>query len=579
MQVSQDVLQRNSQQELATAIHTLSDAGAGVIHIRTGEINRALAALRLAITVDDAVYKEWDIVNGWRQFDIQSRKNPDVPGDKKVNLVTEIQTPDAARTAAKTQSGDGPFPMQFFVFVQPQYWAENNPAFTHMILHYATELPATDVRVILVTPDAPLPANVSDSVTTVRFNPPGHEELMKSLNGILDDLSEEVALTDEEKNEICFQGAGMSAESFEMYASVAIVEANNARETDDEDLEITSDTIKEGINDGKTAVVNRTDLLELYQVEDMSDVGGLALLKEWVQKRRVCFTEVAAEFGIEAPKGIVFVGPPGTGKSLTAKAVAGVLGVPLIRLDFGKVFQSLVGSSEERIRTALTQVSYMAPCVLFVDEIDKGLGGIGTGGGDSGTSSRVLGTFLTWLNDNQAPVFTMVTANNIDGLPPELMRKGRFDEIFASGFPDYRDRKEIMGIHLRRRGWDIDDIEEDTLDDLLDACNGFAGAEIEAGIKEGLIDAFYADSEIDHAQNLARYIKASYKGTVCLAKAYKTQIQNMTVWAKQNARPAALNRGEPKREEVKTQARARVRQRARKTDAVSKQKANLKRIK
>lgn len=864
MQVSKEVLERNSQQDLAAELHTLSDAGAGVIHIRTNEINRCLASLRLAITVDDAIYNEWDIINGWRKFDVQSRKNPDVVGDTKINLLQELKAPDEARKAAKAgASSDGPSPMQYFVFVQPQFWAENNPALTHWILHYVSELPATDIRIILVTPDMPMPENISGSLTTIRFSPPGHEELMKSLEGILKDLSEEIELTDEEKNEICFSGAGMSAENFEMYASVAIVDANNARQSDDDPLEVTSSDIVKGVNKGKTQIVNQNDLLELYPSEDIQDVGGLDLLKDWMEKRRVCFTEDAMEFGIEPPKGIVLVGPPGcmagdtvveyrrgrrnssreltlrefyykfnglavpgashgratpwrdvtaptylhsivqddegndyvkynrvlgvteagekqlcevglsdgtvlrltdshpistpsgfvpageiqigdqvvmrgsmkpqkgdgrkrrqrgraivnlkyhpngarketdrylytrvnravlvveatmndmdydeyvhalkhnsrlsrtfryipkgyvvhhidedctndsldnlmilakdehdrlhtdetdfnvdyfsyaqvsyvrgsgtemtydvqmdapgnnfaangvfvhnTGKSLVAKAVAGVLSVPLIRLDFGKVFQSLVGSSEERIRTALQHVTYMAPCVLFVDEIDKGLGGIGGGGGDSGTSSRVLGTFLTWLNDCKAPVFTMVTANNISGLPPELMRKGRFDEIFATGFPDFEDRKEILKIHLRRRGWDISSIEEDNLNVLISKTNGRVGAEIEAGVKEGLIDAFYQEKvDIDTADDLVPFIVSAVEGTKSLAEAYSAQIGEMEAWAKQNARAAGYSRDEPKAEEKKAQVRSRVRQRARKSAATKTKSAALRRVK
>lgn len=560
MRVSDEVLNRNSEDQLARAIHAHSDAGAGVIHLRTNEVHRCLDALRLAITVDDAQYREWDIVNGWRAFDIQSRQNPDVAGDSKLNLAQEIKTPDDIRKSLRQDTSEESRPMQFFVFVNTQYWADNNPIFTHMILHYARELPSTDVRVILVTPDSPLPEAIADSVVTVRFSPPGHGELRKYLDGILSDLSDEIALTEEEKDHICYAGAGMTQEAFEMYASIAIVEANNGR-GGDESINVTSNDIMGGVNEGKTAVVNRNDLLELYQIEDMSDVGGLDLLKEWIDKRRNCYTEEATEFGISAPKGIVFVGPPGTGKSLTAKAVAGVLGVPLIRLDFGRVFNSLVGSSEERIRQALRQVTYMAPCVLFIDEIDKGLGGIGGGGGDSGTSSRVLGTFLTWLNDNKAPVFTMVTANNIHGLPPELMRRGRFDDIFASSFPDEVDRREILSIHLRKRGWDIGDFDEEDITAVVEHSNGYSGAEIESAVEEGLIDGFGADETRDTFH--LGYIIDAIKSMIPLSQSYNDQIQAMTAWAKGHARPASQDRGDKKVTDIAT-AKRRVRTRARK---------------
>lgn len=568
MRVSNDVLDRNSDEELGDDIHSLSDAGAAVIHVRTSEVSRCLDALRTAITVDEARYREWDVVNGWREFDIQNRQSPNVTGDKKVNFAQEIRTPEETRKSVTTNPDHSTPPesargssMQYFVFVNPQYWVENNPVFAHMVLHYAKELPSTDIRVIIVTPDVPLPEAVSDSLVTVRFNPPGHAELREYLDEILGELSEEINLSDEEKDRICFSGAGMSQEAFEMYASIAIVEASK-EQGEEESLSVTADDILAGVNTGKTAIVNRNDLLELYPGEDMKDVGGLDLLKEWINKRKDCFTEEAVEFGIRPPKGIVFVGPPGTGKSLAAKAVAKELGVPLIRLDFGKVFNRLVGSSEERIRTALRQVSYMAPCVLFVDEIDKGLGGIGGGGGDSGTSSRVLGTFLTWLNDNQAPVFTMVTANNITGLPPELMRRGRFDDIFASGLPSYDDRRDILEIHLRKRGWSLKKLDGNDLEEFLHHTNGFSGAEIEAAVAEGLIDG-YSDGATKKTFD-ASYILRAAQGLNPLSSAYKVEILAMTTWAEGHARAASTKKNEPSKKVTNIAAKQRIRQRSRK---------------
>lgn len=564
-------MDRDSEQELSSQIHILSDAGAGVIHLRTNELNRTLSALRLAVTIDEGRYREWDVVHGWREFDIQNRQNPDVNGDGQINFPQEYRRVDTARqeaVAAAVSSGassESPAAssLQYYVFVNPQYWMEKNPTFMHLTEHYTKELPGSDMRVILVTPDTPLPEGVTDSVVTVTMAPPGHVELRKYLDGIFDDLSDDIVLTEEEKDQICHTGAGMTQESFEMHASVAIVKANNGSEEEEEEgVDFTSDDIIDGVNQGKTAIVNRNDLLELYPVEDMDDVGGLDHLKTWIDKRRVCFTDEAVEFGIESPKGLVFVGPPGTGKSLIAKAVAGTLRVPLIRLDFGKVFNSLVGSSEERMRMALTQVSYMAPCVLFIDEIDKGLGGIGGGGGDSGTSSRVLGTFLTWLQDNKTPVFTMVTANNIRGLPPELMRRGRIDEIFASSLPDHVDRRTILGIHLRKRGWDVEEFDQDTVDLMVEASNGHSGAEIEAAVRDGLVDAFSAGVKKDDGGPVMDHILSASQELRPLALAYKEEIAAMTVWAKENARAASKSRKTDKKAKEHSEARRRVRTRA-----------------
>jgi SpoVK/Ycf46/Vps4 family AAA+-type ATPase len=238
---------------------------------------------------------------------------------------------------------------------------------------------------------------------------------------------------------------------------------------------------------------------------------------------------------------MVFVGPPGTGKSLSAKAVASEFGVPLLRFDFGRVFNSLVGSSEQRMRQALKAVESMSPCVLFCDEIDKGLAGLG-GSGDSGTSQRVFGTFLTWLQENKAPVFTMITANNIWQMPPEMMRRGRFDAIFASSLPNDQERIDILKIHLDKVG-KLDILpstkrtQRTALAGFLAASNGYVGSEIESAVQDGLIEAFYKEETftIDHVTDALREM-------VPLSTSYKIPIVAMVMWAQQNATPAGLKK-------------------------------------
>lgn len=290
--------------------------------------------------------------------------------------------------------------------------------------------------------------------------------------------------------------------------------------------------LREGIAQGKTEVVKNSDILELFPTENMGNVGGLENLKEWVAMRRDCYSEEAKEFGIEPPKGIVLVGPPGTGKSLVAKAVASELGVPLVRLDFGRVFSSFVGSSEQRMRQALRMVESMAPIVLFCDEIDKGLGGIG-GSGDSGTSSRVLGSFLTWLQECKKPVFVMVTANNVTGLPPEMLRRGRFDAIFSTNMPTPTERREVLRIHLARRGRDIKDFSRTDVDAIVQASDGYLPAEIESAVKDGLVSAFSRGEEFTLDD-----VSKALSSMVPLSRAFAAQIQAMSEWAANNATPA-----------------------------------------
>ena len=527
MQVNAATLNRHSEEDFAKELLRFSDAGAGIIHVRTSEILRATIALRKAILVGDNPMKEWDIVHGWRQFDIEHMYTSNLAGDKNIQFFDELEKPMAAIEDAVAE---GKF--SYFVYVSPQYWLDNSPISNHWLHMYSHLLPSTQVRVILLTPDEALPEVVVDTAVTLRFEAPGYNELSETLDEVLAGVEEGVVdIDDEQKQRICYTAAGMPKEEFEMYTALSIVRGSADDET------VTGDTILAGVAEGKTTIVNQNDLLELYHSEDMSHVGGMANLKDWIRKRKNCYGEEAAAYGISPPKGIVFVGPPGTGKSLTAKAVGSELGIPIVRLDFGRVFNSLVGKSEERVRQALRMVEIMAPCVLFVDEIDKGLGGIASGGGgDSGTSNRVLGTFLTWLQDNQSPVFTMVTANNVDGLPPELLRKGRFDEIFASGLPGDNERRDILEIHLRKRGYDIDRYGDKAIAASIEACKGFVGSEIEQAVEDGLTNAF--DANVPKEKFSLKFVREALEQTHPLAKAHEAAIGMMTLWAQQNARAA-----------------------------------------
>jgi len=205
--------------------------------------------------------------------------------------------------------------------------------------------------------------------------------------------------------------------------------------------------------------------------------------------RERAFGQSARDYGLPAPKGIALVGIPGTGKSLTAKMIGGLWHMPLLRLDVGALFGSLVGESEERARRALRLAETIAPCVVWIDEMEKALA---HGGNDSGTSTRVFGTILTWMQEKTAPCFVVATANDISRLPPELLRKGRFDEIFFLDLPTLEERREIMAVHLRKRRRLPRDYD---LDQLAAASEGYVGAEIEQAIVEAMTVAFYEERE------------------------------------------------------------------------------------
>lgn len=248
------------------------------------------------------------------------------------------------------------------------------------------------------------------------------------------------------------------------------------------------------VMDEKRQVVRKSGLLEFVDVDiDLDAVGGLGNLKNWLSKRNGSWLADAREYGIPPPRGILMTGVPGCGKSLTAKAIAAAWEMPLLRMDVGKVFAGLVGSSEQNMRSVIRAAEAAAPCVLWIDEIEKGFG-MSSGGGDSGTSGRVFGSFLTWMQEKTAPVFVIATANNADRLPAELLRKGRFDEIFFIDLPTAPERRAIWTVHLQNRLRNSKaaglDVSETLLADLVAESEGYSGAEIEQAVLAGLFEAF-----------------------------------------------------------------------------------------
>lgn len=525
MDINSSDANRDSVEEFSKKFYTLLDAGAGVIQVRTHEVLRAALEIRKLGIADGFEVREWDIVNGFRTFDEHSHGSLVGTGDGNLDVVGAFTAPlDQLRDKGQQSI------KRYYVYVNMHPFMDS-PAIQQLVTLYSYTLPASNTPVIIITPDIPLTVE-NETILSLYFDPPGFKELRASLETVIEqvkeDFSEGIDLGEDDISRICFVGAGMTKNAFDMYASLAVVEAGRQGRTS-----ITAEEIATGVAIGKTEVVNQSEVLELYPPTDINNVGGLDNLKDWIKKRKGCYSDEAREFGIEPPKGIVLVGVPGTGKSLVAKAVASEFGIPLVRLDFGRVFNSLVGASESRMRQALRQVENMAPVVLFADEIDKGLGGIGSGG-DSGVSSRVLGSFLTWLQDCKKPVFVMVTANNVTGLPPEMLRRGRFDAIFSTTMPSPYERREVLRIHLKLRGRDIDDFDAEEVESLIRLLDGYVPAEIESVVKDALVDAFSNDEDltIDHIADATRAM-------VPLSRAFKEQIARMAEWAENNATPAS----------------------------------------
>ena len=289
--------------------------------------------------------------------------------------------------------------------------------------------------------------------------------------------------------------------------------------------------IEEAILHEKQRLVGKSDVLEFHPLADgLDSVGGLDALKQWLAERKKAFSQEARDYGLPAPKGILLIGVQGCGKSLTAKVVGRHWGLPLLRLDMGNVFDGR-RSPEEALRAALKTCDAIAPCVLWMDEIEKGFA---TGQSDDGRASRVLGTLLTWQQEKESPVFVVATANDVQALPPELLRKGRFDEIFFVDLPQPHERRDILRIHLEMRDLDVDD---EAIDELVEQTEYFSGAELEQIVVSAMYAAFAEDRQIEQDDLLY-----AARETVPLYRTYEEMIKGLREWAHERARPASRQR-------------------------------------
>lgn len=286
----------------------------------------------------------------------------------------------------------------------------------------------------------------------------------------------------------------------------------------------------------KKHIIRKSGILEFYETNlGLNSVGGLPELKAWLQKREYSFTEKARAFGLPAPKGILLLGVPGCGKSLSAKAIAQAWQMPLLRLDVGKVFGSLVGSSEENMRRAIQTAEAVAPAIMWLDELEKGFSGTkSSGSSDGGTTARVFATFLTWLQEKESPVFVIATANDVSQLPPELLRKGRFDEIFFVDLPNRDERAKILEIHLKRRGRDASNFD---LRKLVEASAGYSGSELEEVIVTALYNAY--DEGHGETDITTESVVLAMDEVIPLSQTMRERLAGMREWAKSRARRAS----------------------------------------
>jgi SpoVK/Ycf46/Vps4 family AAA+-type ATPase len=402
-----------------------------------------------------------------------------------------------------------------------------DPNVVRRLREVAFSLHSSNKTVILLGPVLKIPVELEKEVTVVDFDLPNAAQLESMIQEKIEVLRCNEKITVEldrrQRGRLVRACQGLTENEAQDAVAKAVIQAGGRLDGD----------AVEAVTAEKQQIIRKSGLLEFYASEEsLTNVGGLATLKEWLRKRVRAFSDEARAFGLPEPKGILLVGVQGCGKSLVAKAVANSWRLPLLRLDVGRLFASLVGSSEENLRSAIKVAESIAPVVLWVDEVEKGFSGVGSSNvSDAGTAARVFGSFITWLQEKEKPVFVISTANDVSQLPPELVRKGRFDEIFFVDLPDATERSEIWKIHLTKRNRDPTQFDLST---LAMASDGLSGAEIEQAVVAGLYEAFDKNRPLAMGDLLE-----VLQETVPLSQMMAEEIEALRQWARQRARQAS----------------------------------------
>jgi SpoVK/Ycf46/Vps4 family AAA+-type ATPase len=453
------------------------------------EASIAQAAKRLG---DRAVYI-WDFVDGYQG-------NPNDEGFGRRNPLQALEFVDKVAESAAS------------IFILRDFHRFlDDISISRKLRNLSRRLKSQPKNIVILSPQVAVPAELAEVLTVVEFPLPNASEIKAEIQRLLSATAQ--SLSDKVLDELVRSAQGLSLERIRRVLARGIASHG---EIQPEDVEL--------ILEEKRQSIRQTQILEFYPTtERISDIGGLDNLKDWLLRRGGAFTERARQYGLPHPRGLLLVGIQGTGKSLTAKAIAHHWHLPLLRLDVGRLFGGLVGESESRTRQMIQLAEALAPCILWIDEIDKAFSGIDSKG-DAGTTSRVFGTFINWLAEKKSPVFVVATANNIQSLPPEMLRKGRFDEIFFVGLPSQEERRAIFELHLSRlrphnlKSYDLDRVAYETPD--------FSGAEIEQTLIEAMHIGFSQNRDFTTDD-----ILESASQIIPLARTAQEQIQFLQNWA------------------------------------------------
>ncbi|XGV95216.1 MAG: AAA family ATPase [Leptolyngbya sp. BL-A-14] len=396
--------------------------------------------------------------------------------------------------------------------------SDRNAPVVREIKNLAKDLKRTRKALVLVSQTLTLPTELTEEATVIDFPLPNAQEIDHYISQLV--VPEKLKVTGLAREQLIKACQGLSWTRIQRVLAKALAAKQQVTEAD-----------IGGVLEAKQQAIRQTGILEFFTVrESLKSVGGLENLKQWVRMRQDVFTEEARRYGIRNPKGVLLVGIQGTGKSLSAKTIAHEWRLPLLRLDTGRLFGGIVGESESRVRQMIQLAEAIAPCVLWIDEIDKAFGNITSGSdGDSGTSRRVFGSLITWMQEKTRPVFIVATANNVQILPAELLRKGRFDEIFFLNLPTEQERQEIFKVHVQRLR--PTRLREFDIGLLARQARNFSGAEIEQVIIDAMHQAFGRGRNGQRQDFTTEDIVRSIEETVPLAAIARDQIESLKQWA------------------------------------------------
>ncbi|MCP9818740.1 AAA family ATPase [Synechococcus sp. Cruz-9H2] len=487
-------------EEWADQLDLLIRARAPILWIRSPEEERIAALLqRAAQRLGQRTLLRWDFVEGLQGL-------PNREGEATRNPMGALEAIDSLP------------PDQAAILLLLDFHRYcDDPGIGRRLRNLATSLRQKPRTLVITAPEWQVPRELEECLTILDLPLPDAAEISSLLESIARACGHPLSPGVLEQLTHCC--SGLSEQRIRQVAARALARRGQLGEPD----------LAEVLEEKRQAIA-RSELLEYCPTEaSPADIGGLEALKHWLEQRRLAFSDEAAAYGLPLPRGVLLVGPQGTGKSLTAKAIAHSWAMPLLRLDVGRLFAGLVGASEARTRDMIRRAEAMAPCVLWIDEIDKGFGGDSRS--DGGTSQRVLASLLTWMAEKRSAVFVVATANGVESLPPELMRKGRFDEIFLLDLPDAAERRTILDLQLRRRRPD----HRIPLEVLVDRTAGFSGAELEQTVVEAMHLAFAVHREFGEADLIA-----AASDLVPLSRTAREQLDALKQWASSGrARPAS----------------------------------------